>query len=287
MRGLRIEHVTEYTFGQPVQLLPHRLMVRPREDHNVRVVSSRLEIAPQPQLHWHRDPLDNSIAVATFTGVATSLRIVSDVLVEHYDEAPLDFTIEAHAVQLPFSYSGQELINLTPFLASSWPGDRTAVSAWLGAHRYGRGTFMALDHLNRAVANELRYLGREEAGVQSPARTLALGTGSCRDFAALFCEACRALGLASRFVSGYHTSYAHEVGTGSTHAWAEVYLPGAGWKGFDPTAGVLTGSEHIAVAYAVHAESVPPVSGSYLGPPALKPLLHVSVRVAPSAQPHT
>lgn len=287
MRGLRIVHVTEYTFDQPVQLLPHRLMVRPREGHNVRVVSSRLDIAPVPQLHWQRDPLDNSIAVASFVGRSASLRISSEVDVEHYDETPLDFALEARAARVPFSYSADELVNLTPFCAPSWPADRLAVSGWLEAQGYRPGetqdTFSLLDHLNRAIANELHYQGREEAGVQTPTQTLTLGGGSCRDFAALFCEGCRQLGLASRFVSGYHTSYAGDAGSGSTHAWAEVYLPGAGWKGFDPSVGVLTGSEHIAVAYAVHPESVPPVSGSYLGPAGVKSELRVFVQVLGSS----
>ncbi|MET0342219.1 MAG: transglutaminase family protein [Polyangiales bacterium] len=283
MRRLRIEHVTEYRFAQPVQLLPHRLMVRPREDHNVRVVSSRLDITPLAQLHWQRDPLDNSIAVARFAGTCSSLRIVSEVDVEHYDETPLDFVLEAYAVQTPFRYAEPELVNLAPFLASSWPADRTAVAGWLATHG-GRGThetLSILSNLNRAIANELRYQVREEAGVQPPALTLSLGSGSCRDFAALFCDACRQLGLASRFVSGYLTS-APGANAGSTHAWAEVYLPGAGWKGFDPTAGLLTGSDHIAVAYAAHPETVPPVAGSYLGPSGPAPTLHVSVRVVPS-----
>lgn len=282
MRTLRIEHLTEYRFAAPVQLLPHRLMLRPREDHNLRVIASRLEIEPHAQLHWQRDPLDNSIAVARFQGFVSSLRILSDVRVEHYDEAPFDFVVEPYAVQMPFTYNDQELVNLTPFCAPSWAADEAAIAGWLTEQGYGGGvhdTLALLTTLNRAISNGLRYRVRDEAGVQSPKLTLTRGSGSCRDFAALFCEACRKLGLASRFVSGYHTSYADETGAGSTHAWAEVYLPGAGWKGFDPTAGVITGSEHIAVAYAAHPETVPPISGSYLGPGEPKPTLSVSVRV--------
>ena len=281
MRRLRIEHLTEYRFAGPVQLLPHRLMVRPREDHNLRVISSRLEIQPIAVIHWQRDPLDNSIAVANFLGHTSSLRVLSEVVVEHYDDAPLNFVIEPYAAKTPFQYTSQELPTLAPFLVPSWPADAATVLQWVAAQGYGSGshdTFSVLDQLNRAISNGLRYQTREAAGVQSPAQTLAQG-GSCRDFAALFCEACRQLGFASRFVSGYHTSYANETDAGSTHAWAEVYLPGAGWKGFDPTAGVLTGSEHIAVAYAVHAEAVPPISGSYLGAAEPKPTLHVTVRV--------
>jgi transglutaminase-like putative cysteine protease len=282
VRHLRIHHLTEYRFAAPVQLLPHRMLLRPREGHDVRVIASRLQIEPAAVVQWHRDPLDNSIAVATFQGSTHSLRIFSEVDVEHYDEAPLNFVIAPHAAQTPFHYTAQELVNLTPFLAASWPADQEAVARWLAAQGYGDGThetFAVLDGVNRAISNGLRYQTREEAGVQSPLRTLTLGSGSCRDFAALFCEACRELGFASRFVSGYHTSYADETGAGSTHAWAEVYLPGAGWKGFDPSVGVLSGSEHIAVAYAVHPETVPPIAGSFLGAADIRPTLHVLVRV--------
>ncbi len=141
-------------------------------------------------------------------------------------------------------------------------------------------TFALLDRMNRAIAGQFGYQMREEPGVQSPAQTLARNSGSCRDFASLFMEACRLLGLASRFVSGYLYTAATEADNASTHAWAEVYLPGAGWKGFDPTSGEVTGNRHIAVAVARHPEAVPPVAGSYLGPPDQPPSLSVAVRVS-------
>jgi transglutaminase-like putative cysteine protease len=125
----------------------------------------------------------------------------------------------------------------------------------------------------------LRYEPREEQGVQSPAETLARGVGSCRDFAALFMDAGRQLGLATRFVSGYLRTPVTASDDGATHAWAEVYLPGPGWKGFDSTGGTLTGADHIAVAVAHHPEKVPPVAGTFIGPTAPRPILHVSVRV--------
>ncbi|MFO7445446.1 MAG: transglutaminase domain-containing protein [Ignavibacteriaceae bacterium] len=143
---------------------------------------------------------------------------------------------------------------------------------------YGR--FTLLDRMNHEIANKFVYQMREEPGVQPPALTLKSNSGSCRDFAALFMEACRHLGLASRFVSGYVYSAAIEAGNASTHAWSEVYLPGAGWKGFDPTSGVVAGNRHIAAAVARHPEDVPPVAGSYLGAPGQRPLLRVAVRVS-------
>jgi transglutaminase-like putative cysteine protease len=121
---------------------------------------------------------------------------------------------------------------------------------------------------------------REEPGVQPPAQTLARNSGSCRDFAALFMEACRHLGLASRFVSGYLYTWATDGDKASTHAWTEIYLPGAGWKGFDPTSGEVTGDRHIATAVARHPEAVPPVAGSYNGAPGQRPSMSVAVRVS-------
>lgn len=283
MRKLRIEHVTAYHFERPVQLLPHRLMLRPRENHDVRITSSLLNISPSARVRWQRDTLDNSIAIASFDAPATELRIESKVQLEHYDERPLDFCVAEEALFHPFAYPPEDVATLRPFLEPTWPADRQPVSRWLARHSIGAGrseTFVLLDSLNRYIAREFAYQTRHEPGVQSPAVTLARGLGSCRDLAALFLEACRCLGLAARFVSGYHTSYEGE-GAGSTHAWAEVYLPGPGWKGFDPSSGLVTGCDHIAVGVAHHPESLPPVSGSYLAPDASRPKMDVTVRVSP------
>ena len=282
MSRLQIDHRTAYRFGQLVTLLPHRLLLRPREHHGVRITSSLLTISPAHRVHWLRDALDNSVAVATFSAPSTELTIASQVVIEHLNEAPLDFVVEDYAAFHPFLYRPEEFSDLQPLMQMTWPGDYLALSAWLRSLSLGGSrmeTFALLDQLNRTIPRDFRYQAREEPGVQSPAVTLARRSGSCRDFAALFLEACRHLGLASRFVSGYHTSYATEAGDGSTHAWAEVYLPGPGWKGFDPTAGVVTGSQHIPVAVARHPETVPPIAGSYLGPPEPRPTMHVTVRV--------
>ena len=281
MKRLQIEHVTEYRFGAAVTLLPHRLLLRPRENHNLRLVSSKLDIQPAYGIRWQRDVLDNSAAVITFTERAAQLRIVSTVVIEHYEEAPLDFLVEEFAVRHPFAYRTHDVLDLAPFCTPTWPDDRAEVMDWLAGLALGAEpieTFLLLDRLNQAIRTGFRYQVREQPGVQSPGTTLASGSGSCRDFAALFMESCRHLGLACRFVTGYNLSYA-DVGAGSTHAWAEVYLPGPGWKGFDPTAGVVAGSSHIAVAVAHHPETVPPVAGSFLGPASPTPRMHVTVQV--------
>ncbi len=282
MRRLNINHVTEYLFSVPVSLLPHRLLLRPRENHNVRIESSTLEIFPDPTLQWKRDVLDNSVAVAGFSESSDRLRIASNVVIQHYEDNPFDFLVDDYAVIHPFDYAEEDQVELAPFRQPVYPADREAVQRWLGGLGLQRPmeTFTLLDRLNHEIAGRFFYQMREEPGVQPPALTLARNSGSCRDFAALFMEACRHLGLASRFVSGYLHAAATEAGNASTHAWAEVYLPGAGWKGFDSTGGEVTGNRHIAVAVARHPEAVPPVAGSYLGPPGQHPVLSVAVRVS-------
>ncbi|NTV10417.1 MAG: transglutaminase family protein [Zoogloea sp.] len=286
MRRLDIHHVTEYRFPSPVQLLPHRLLLRPRESHTLRVSSSTLAIQPAHTLRWRRDALDNSVAVVSFPAPSQNLRIVSKVAVEVYEDTPLDFLVEDYAVTYPFDYAKEEQPDLAAFRQSVYAQDSAAVSQWLAGLGCLQGrteTFVLLDRMNRDIAGRFRYQVREEAGVHTPALTLSSRSGSCRDFAALFMEGCRHLGLASRFVSGYLDVSASVAGNASTHAWAEVYLPGPGWKGFDPTSGALTGNQHIPVAVARHPEAVPPVAGSFVGPAGASPIPIVSVRVSPSA----
>lgn len=281
MRRLHISHLTEYLFPVPVTLLPHRLLLRPREDHNVRIESSLLEITPAHTVQWKRDALGNSLGLVAFTAPADRLRIASVVLIEHYDDNPFDFLLDEHAVWHPFEYAPETRADLAPFLPAVYPGDQHTVGRWLEAVglRQPMQTFPLLTHLNQEIARRFQYQLREAPGVQSPAVTLASHSGSCRDFAALFIEACRHLGLASRFVSGYLYSAATEYWNASTHAWAEVYLPGAGWKGFDPTSGEVAGNRHIATAVARHPEAVPPVAGDYVGPAGMRPYLSVTVQV--------
>lgn len=282
MRRLDISHITEYRFAAPVTLLPHRLLLRPRENHNVRIESSLLDIQPAHILQWKRDVLDNSVALVSFTQATDTLRIASGVVIQHYEDNPFDFLVDDYAVTHPFAYVEAEQAELAPYLLAVYPNERNVVIQWLDALelRQSMQTFTLLDRMNRAIASRFSYQMREAPGVQSPATTLALASGSCRDFTALFIEACRHIGLASRFVSGYLYAPALEAGNASTHAWAEVYLPGAGWKGFDPTSGEVTGNRHIATAVARHPEAVPPVAGDYIGPAGMRPLPNVSVRVS-------
>ena len=279
MQRLRIKHLTEYFFPTQVTLNQHRLLLRPREGHDVRIESSRLEITPAYNIKWQRDVFDNSLAIVNFQGISNKLTIASEVVIQHYAPVPYDFLLEGYAVNYPFSYAVGDQINLAAFQQPVFFNDQRAINDWLQQMDLkGMETFALLVKLNQAISRQFRYRTREEAGVQSPGQTLTMGSGSCRDYATLFVEVCRCMGLASRFVSGYLHAPATEAGYATTHAWAEIYLPGTGWKGFDPTSGEVTGNRHIAVAVARASEAVPPVSGSFIGPGAA--MMQVNVQVS-------
>lgn len=281
MRRLKIEHTTSYEYTQPVELKPHKLLIRPREGHDVRIESSRLEITPGNTVKWIRDVYGNSVGHVTFTEQAGYLAIASEVVIENYEDRPLDFLVADYAVNYPFSYDAAERIDLVPYQNALFDDNNPALQNWLaGFWQPGQvvETYVLLDNMNKHIARSFQYQMREEPGVQSPFQTLTTRSGSCRDFATLFIEACRQLGLAARFVSGYLHCPATQTGHGSTHAWSEVYLPGAGWKGFDSTGGEVVGANHIAVAVSRHPEAVPPVSGAFAG--SAGSAMQVSVRVA-------
>lgn len=282
MRRLQIEHRTRYQYSSAVQLLPHVLLLRPREGHDVRIESSRLVFTPKANVKWHRDVYDNSVATATFSQPTQTLEISSDVVIQHYEEAPLDFLVDEYAVEFPFHYNPVERVDLIPYQVSVFPDDSTAVKEWLQRFwQPGRvlQTYALLDNINRAIGQDFAYETREQPGVQTPAQTLARRRGSCRDFATLFIETCRYVGLAARFASGYLHAPATEYGSGATHAWSEVYLPGAGWKGFDSTSGTVAGNRHIAVAVNRDPRTVPPIAGEFVGPAGPPPGMTVSVKV--------
>ncbi len=282
MRQIRIHHTTTYTYDSPVTFGPHALLLRPREGHDLRISSSQLNIAPAHTVRWRRDASDNSVAIVSFQEPSTVLSVESEVVVQHFDEAPLDFIVEEEALHFPFHYDPLERIDLLPYVTSVFPEDSQALHDWVQQFwQHGKviETYVLLDQMNAAIATQMTYMMREAPGVQAPGVTLAQQNGSCRDFATLFMEACRLIGLAARFVSGYLHCPATEVGHGATHAWTEVYLPGAGWKGFDPTSGNVVGADHIPVAVHRHPETIPPVAGSFVGQLSQPPSLCVDVQV--------
>jgi transglutaminase-like putative cysteine protease len=282
MQRLRIQHSTTYAYTELVSLQPHRLLLRPREGHDVRIQSSRLSITPSNTVSWQRDVNGNSVAVVSFVEGTSLLSIESEVVIEHYEHAPLDFVVAEHAVTFPFQYEPEERVELMAYQIPVFSRDVAGLREWLRNYwQPGRSieTYVLLDTINRAIADGIPYAMREVAGVQSPLQTLKRNNGSCRDFATLFIESCRCLGLAARFVSGYLNAAPPEGDEAATHAWSEVYLPGAGWKGFDSTTGKVVGSDHITVAVSRHPESVPPVAGSFVGAKTT-PAMEVRVQVS-------
>jgi transglutaminase-like putative cysteine protease len=230
---------------------------------------------------------DNAVAQATFLDRCSRLSIDSRVLIQHYDDQPLDFLVAEYAVFFPFQYDAAECVDLGPYLPVIFDQDLPLLSTWLRQFWYSGQvveTYLLLEWINKAIATGFTYQQREEPGVQTPATTLTKRAGSCRDFAILFIEACHYLGLAARFVSGYLYSPMLPQGQGATHAWSEVYLPGAGWKGFDSTSGQVAGNHHIAVAVSRHPESVPPVSGSFIAAPTANPQSPVMIVVVEVAE---
>ncbi len=280
MKRLRISHTTEYFYRSMVTFGTHRALLRPREGHDVHIESSRLEIEPAADVRWLRDIHGNSITMITFKAPGNRLRLFSEVVVQHYDHNPVDFLIDPTAFHFPFQYAADEQTDLIPYQMCSYPADTAELDLWLDViYRPGQliPTFDLLSLLNTRIHNSFRYAPREKPGLQSPARTLALGSGSCRDYAVLLMEAARHWGFGARFVTGY--VQLSEGQHGSTHAWTEIYIPGAGWRGFDPTNNKLAGTDHVSVAVARDPEKASPLAGKWKGLPNAFDRMVVNVEV--------
>ena len=287
-RLLTVHHVTTYRYREPVGLGEHRIMFRPRESHDLRLVATRLAILPHPAgLRWLHDVFDNSVAIATFEGKSDELRFTSTVTLEHYETALPDYALDADARSFPFSYEDDDGPDLAAGLTRRYPDPDVDQWAQRFMAEFGAtGTFGLLNAMTQGIKRELGYERRSEKGVQPPGVTLRRGRGSCRDFALLMIEAVRSLGLAARFVSGYIFMPEVDldpdpiVGGGSTHAWLQVYLPGAGWVDFDPTNDIVGNRNLIRVAVAWDPRQVLPLWGTYVGPASASAGMTVSVGVS-------
>jgi transglutaminase-like putative cysteine protease len=285
MRLLTVRHVTIYRYSEPVRFGEHRMMFRPRESHDLRLVRTKLEILPPPSsLRWVHDVFDNSVAIVTFDEAASELHFDSTVTLEHMATALPDYSLETGAHRYPFRYSDDERPDLVNALARQYPHDDLGPWTARFLRSSGSTTTMTLLHsMTRGIKEEFVYLRRSAKGVQSPGETLRCRSGSCRDFAVLMMEAARSLGLAARFVSGYiiipEVNRAAPAGGGATHGWMQAYLPGAGWVDFDPTNSVVGNRNLIRVAVAWDQRNALPLWGTFIGPASLFRSMDVDVSV--------
>jgi transglutaminase-like putative cysteine protease len=272
MKVLTVRHATTYRYSAPVTFGQHRLMLRPRDSHDLRLVEANLVISPPATLRWMHDVFGNSVALVEFTEPSAGLAIASTLLIERYALVRPDFPIDPAAETYPFVYSPNDRSDLGRLLERHYPDPRGIVDEW--ARRFLLGppdyTFNLLSTMNAAIRSDFAYRPREEEGTQTPMETIESKSGTCRDYALLFIEAARSLGFGARFVSGYLYDPALDggeaaQGAGATHAWAEVYLPGAGWVEFDPTNGLVAGENLIRVAVTRDPSQAVPIGGSFYG----------------------
>ncbi|MEW5424080.1 transglutaminase domain-containing protein [Amorphus sp. 3PC139-8] len=281
-----IQHKTSYRYRRSVGLGAHRLMLRPRESQDLRLVGFDLTTEPEATLTWAQDVYGNAVATATFAAPTTGLVIDCRTEIELSASAWPVFDIAAAAISFPFRYPDDAWTDLGPLSACQYPDPAARLAAWAQGFVAGHptDTLSLLKDLNAGVSAQISYEIREDEGTQSPLRTLERGMGSCRDFAVLFAEAVRSLGFGARIVSGYlhnpDQALVGSQGNGSTHAWAEVYVPGAGWITFDPTNLAVGGANLIPVAVARDIHQAMPVTGSFTGPGQDYDAMTVDVRVS-------
>jgi transglutaminase-like putative cysteine protease len=279
MKYLTVRHATRYRYAQPAAFGPHRLMVRPRDSHDLRLVDAELTLSPPGAVRWMHDVFGNSVALVEFSQSATELFIESILHLESYGLPRPAVSIAPEAQNYPFVYSASDRSDLGRLVERHYPDPQGLVDAW--AKRFFPGdpmpTYDLLAKLNSAIKAEFAYNARYEEGTQSPIETLEKKSGTCRDFALLFMEAVRSLGFGARFVTGYLYDPAVDggqggiqggiQGAGATHAWADVYLPGAGWVEYDPTNGLIAGDNLIRIAVTRDPSQALPISGTFTAKP--------------------
>ena len=276
MTVLSVSHKTVYRYVKPVRFGDHRMMLRPRDSHDLRLLDTALSISPPATVRWLHDVFGNSIAIASFREAAAELVVHSSFRAEHFPlpERSFALELEPYARLYPFSYTVEDAPDLSRAIERHSPDPEHAVDEW--ARRLlrtveSRSTADVLLAITKAIKAQFTYERRDEMGTQAPAETLARGAGTCRDFALFMMEAVRCLGFAARFVSGYLydqtlVDAAHAmVGGGATHAWVQVYVPGAGWTEFDPTNALAGGRNLIRVAVTRDPAQAVPLAGTYVG----------------------
>jgi transglutaminase-like putative cysteine protease len=292
MPTLTIRHVTTYRYGRPVAFGEHRMMLRPRDSHDQRVIEASLEISPEPRsLRFVQDAFGNHVGIARFSGRSKELCFESIVCLQHSPLNAADLDLEDAARTFPVEYSADEMPELAHCIERHQPDPGNEVGHWARQFLPPDGsisTFELLTRLSRGINHGFRYRRREAKGIQHPVETLRLGHGSCRDFAMLMIEAARSFGLAARFASGYLAVPLDDPAQptsgsarGSTHAWAQIYLPGTGWIDFDPTSGSVGKIGLVTVAVVRNPHDAIPLHGTFFGFPSDHLRMEVQVSVTP------
>ncbi|KAA0682194.1 transglutaminase family protein [Neorhizobium sp. P12A] len=268
-----VRHITSYRYKRPVEFGEHKLLFRPRDSFDQTLLSSRLMIDPGPKyIRWIHDVFGNCVAVIGFAQPSNELRFETVIRLDHTAHVAIDLQIDEQALTYPFSYDADEALDLERTMQRHYADPDDQVSKWARQFvRIGQSTDTAhlLMTMCYAVHDGFIYSRRHEHGTQAPTETLKLRRGTCRDFALLMMEAARSLGFAARFVTGYiyvpNRDGSTTLGGGSTHAWCQIYLPGAGWAEFDPTNGIVGNRDLIRVGVARDPKQAVPLWGSYDG----------------------
>ena len=285
---LTVRHVTTYHYKQPVAFGEHRMMLRPRDDKDQKVLESDLRITPEPsQLTWTQDIFGNHVATARFANRASELRFESTI---HLDHAPEGFhaaDIDDFARTYPFAYAAEDRSDLVRFIAPRSPHHK--LDRWAAEFLRQDGsadTHALLVDLTQTSNQNFKHVPRHEKGTQDPIKTLQLWSGSCRDLAMLMIAALRSLGLAARFVSGYLNLDDDDddlIMGGNTHAWVQVYVPGPGWVDFDPSSGMVGNQNLVRVAVVGEPREAIPLQGTWIGTASDHLAMQVAVKVIADA----
>ena len=281
---LSIRHVTTYHYHRPVTFGAHRMMLRPRDDDDQKILESELEITPTPlRLSWTQDGFGNHVATADFAERAAELRFVSSILVDHAPAGFCTADIEEFARTYPFAYAAEDWPALARFTRP--PSSHAELDRWSAAFLRADGsadTHDLLIDITQTIRRSFDHVARHEKGIQNPLQTLKLGSGSCRDLAVLMIAVLRSRGLAARFVSGYlhlPDDDDEDADGGNTHAWVQVYVPGPGWVDFDPSGGVVGNQNRVRVAVVHHPREAIPLQGTWFGNASDHRAMKVAVRV--------
>lgn len=288
MQKLTVDHKTTYRYARPVVFGAHRLMFRPRDSHDLRLIDASLTISPPGEVSWYHDVFSNSVTVVRPASRSALLSFKSVIVIERYPSAGIDFRIEPYARTLPFPYPNSEMPDLGRTIEQQYPDQKHRIVEWTRGYLNPNGPTDTREFLlgvTEGIRSTFRYESRDDPGTRTPEDTLRFGSGSCRDFALFMMEAVRSVGLAARFVSGYlydpslDSAGEATVGAGATHAWVQVYLPGAGWQEYDPTNGIAGGANLIPVAVVREPGQAVPVQGTFDGTQADFLNMEVDVRV--------